>query len=674
MPSPLPRSKRGLVCLFVLAALVVVRLVGEQGARFGPLSFPSIGAPWLLGASALAFFIVPGSSRRPHVLVFLAFAIGLGLLYGPLAAWRAGVIEATPSLELEASRLSTGRSIRTRRPLSTLSIESRQDLNRLVGRRHDVRIELAGSLVVPESGRYLFELDCDDRCGLRIGGRRLARGSGSARIEASLEEGTQRFSILFDQRQGPAHLLIRWRRPAWLELLPMDHFVAGGADALALEDVRDRESRAGVSFLASFAWWLVVLAMVVGAGEARGAWQERFTIGRGGRWAPVGAAALLVLIGTLLRVDALLVRSHLVDTSPAAAAAHERMRPLLPDYRAFYRPNFRDSPYRADVRSYLDRAATMRPSTFYDASFREPFYVVLVKLFVWLSGGREIGALLQSLFFSIAVLPLVFVLATRWLGRWWAVAALVPIVLHEWLVFEAPSGYRVSAYSFFLLCFAASVFLPSTKPGMARAVLWGVLGAMVCLIRLTGASFVVPLLILAGWTARKEGGWKACGIALLTMVVLVGPYLLSCYRVHGDPFYAISFHTEFWLRAEGPDRGGNQVNVFRYLLEFHGMGELLAGELRGLTILPVRSFWNGLRHFPLLGWLVLVGGLVGLILSLPTRFRFLFVAYLGHLIPFAYIQNFPSGRAPRFVMPAFFFLVLAAVWLARRLWRYRQSI
>jgi hypothetical protein len=246
-------------------------------------------------------------------------------------------------------------------------------------------------------------------------------------------------------------------------------------------------------------------------------------------------------------------------------------------------------------------------------------------------------------------------------------------VLHEWLVFEAPSGYRVSAYSFFLLCFAASVFLPSTKPGVARAVIWGVLGAMICLIRITGLSFVVPLLILAGWSGRKEGGWKVCGIALLTMMVLVGPYLLSCYRAHGDPFYAISFHTEFWLRAEDPDRGANQVSVFRYLLEFHGMRELVAGELRGLTILPVRSFWNGLRHFPLLGWLVLACGLVGLLSSLPTRFRFLLVAYWGHLVPFAYIQNFPSGRAPRFVMPAFFFLVLAAVWLARRLWRFRQS-
>jgi len=68
--------------------------------------------------------------------------------------------------------------------------------------------------------------------------------------------------------------------------------------------------------------------------------------------------------------------------------------------------------------------------------------------------------------------------------------------------------------------------------------------------------------------------------------------------------------------------------------------------------------------------LVISAGVVGLLLSLSTPLRFLPVAYLGHLIPFAYIQNFPSGREPRFVMPAYFFLVLAAGWLGHRLLRW----
>jgi len=670
MPSVLPHSKRGLISLVVLAVLAGVRLLGEQGARFGPFSFPALSLYWLFVPGLLAFWIAPVSSRRPRALGFALLA--LGLLYWPLTAWRADVLAIRPSLELAATRLSTGDPIPTRTREGTLTIENRSELNRLVGRRRDVRIELVGSLVAPESGVYRFDLDCDDRCGLRIGGSRLARAAGTASVETYLETGRHAFSILFDQRQAGAHLRVDWNRPAWLELLPMDHFVSSRSDELRSDDVSGKESRAAVSFLALLVWWVAGLALVVGAGETRRSWHGLLTTKRAARWVPLGAASILVLLGALLRFDALLVRSQLVDSSPSAAATHERLRPLLPDYRAFYRPSFRESPYRADVRSYLDRAATMTPGTFYGASFREPFYVALVKFFVWLSGGREIGALIQSFFFSIAVLPLVYLLATRWFGRWWAVAALVPLVLHEWLIFEAPSAYRLSAYAFFLLSFTASVFLPVRKRWLARALVSGILGAMVCLIRLSGLSLVVPLLVLGGWELRKERGWKACGVALLVVTALVGPYLVSCYRAHGDAFYAISFHTEFWLRAEDPERTASQVSVFRYLLEFHGAPELLTGQLRGLTILPVRSFWNGLRHFPLLDLMVVGTGVAGLLLSLGTRFRFLPVAYLGHLIPFAYIQNFPSGRAPRFAMPAFLFLVLAAVWLARGLWR-RQS-
>ena len=220
----------------------------------------------------------------------------------------------------------------------TLSIESRRDLNRLVGLRHDVRMELRGSLVASESGRYRFELDCDDRCGLRIDGSRLTRASGLASIETSLEEGRHAFSILFDQRQGPAHLRVRWKRPALLELLPMDHFVSARVDGLTLEDVRGREARAALSFLGSFAWWFAVLALVVGVGEARRSWQLLLTTGRGGRWAPVGAATLFILFGVLLRVDAFARQSTASGCEPGGRRGPRTIAPRGSRLSSFLSP------------------------------------------------------------------------------------------------------------------------------------------------------------------------------------------------------------------------------------------------------------------------------------------------------------------------------------------------
>ena len=306
----------------------------------------------------------------------------------------------------------------------------------------------------------------------------------------------------------------------------------------------------------------------------------------------------------------------------------------------------------------------------------EPFYVGLVKLFVALAGGREVGILLQSFFFSIAVLPLAFMLAVPAVGRWWAAAMLVPLVLHEWLIFEAPSGYRISAYVFFLILFAASVFGRYRGRSVLRGVVSGILAAIICLIRLSALSFVLPILLLGAWEKRKQGGWSTLGVAALTTALLVAPFLVNCYRTHGDPFYAISFHTQFWLRAEGTESPASlgQVSLYRYVTEFHGIGELVWGNLRGLTVLPLTKFWNGLSDFPVLDTAVLAAGVAGLLLSVVTPLRFLLVAYLAHLIPFAYIQNFPSGRAPRFVMPAYFFLVLAAVWIGYFLVERRKRL
>jgi hypothetical protein len=85
----------------------------------------------------------------------------------------------------------------------------------------------------------------------------------------------------------------------------------------------------------------------------------------------------------------------------------------------------------------------------------------------------------------------------------------------------------------------------------------------------------------------------------------------------------------------------------------------------------MQTFWNGLARFPLLNIVVMAGGIAGLLLVLPTPYRFLTLAYFGHLIPFTYIQNFPSGTMPRFVMPAYFFLALAAMLACR--WLYKLA-
>ena len=285
--------------------------------------------------------------------------------------------------------------------MDSLTVENRQYLKRLAGRRRDVRLEIAGSLFAPRPGVYRFDLDCDNRCVLRLDGKRLARAVGFSRVETFLNEGVHRLTLRFEQVGGPARLLVGWDQPSFLAFLPLDHYVSADADQLTASKLRKKEIAAGVSFALSLTWWSALFAFLMAAGESREFWRETLSTDRAARWIPVAAATLLVGFGSILRFDALLVRSQLVEVSPWANTVHDGLRPFLPDYHAVYRAYLEEDPYRADVRSYLDRAEAMSLGSFYDASFREPFYVGLVKLFVALAGGREVGILFQSLFFSM---------------------------------------------------------------------------------------------------------------------------------------------------------------------------------------------------------------------------------------------------------------------------------
>jgi hypothetical protein len=609
-----------------LTLVAAIALVGEQGARFGPFVVPRLSLTWVVLLLVVIFFWSAKSNERRLALRDAVAAMSLGLGFVVLTLWRASAL--TPPLSLNVT-LNGERDVIAQ----SLQLEARRDLRRLSGRRRDVTLETRALLDVARDGDYRFEIDCDDSCILGVGDARF-------RDTQSLElvRGELAFSVDYRQLGGPAKLRLAWDTPATIELLPIEYFLRapGGVSR------QSQRWRAHASLALLVLWWGIFSTWVVRVAPLRLQVYEK-------RWAPVGAAAIIIMYGCLLRVDAFWVHS--------GRDAHTILQPWVPSYGVFNPANAPDDPYRADVRSYLDRAETFTWTSFYAPSFREPFYIALCMPFLSLADG-EVGILLQSLFFSCAALALFGLAAAKLHGPWWAALLLIPVSLHEWLILEAPSGYRMSAYSFFLLATVAAMFLmPTSRRG---ALVSGALGGMLCLIRLSAVSVVAPLLVLRLWPLSRSERLRYGGIVIGLLVALVGPFLASNALTHGDPFYSISFHTEFWMRAEGIDASRGPVSWARYFTDFGRTGTVLKGTLLGMSALPVRTFWNGLRFFPLLDAAVLVFGVGGLLIGCRSPRRFITAAYLAHLVPFAYIQNFPSGEMPRFVMPSYFFLVLAA--------------
>jgi hypothetical protein len=614
-----------------LALLAIYGLLGAQGARLGDFLVPRLSPWWILAGLALVFWLTQPGERalgRGAVPVGSLFLLSFILLN----AWRSRELHPSASIDV----LVDGEA---RRRLDTLRIERRNELRRLTGKRRNVGIEARGLLEVPETGVFGIEVSCDDSCDVRFGDE-VIEGEGTLRRDLTLAQGDTPVEIRYRQNAGPARLIISWNRPEFFEPLPLDYFVRAPGDS-----PRSRAS-AHMALAGLALWWGLFPFYWMRLARAKEAL-------RGAKLVPRVAAALLVLYGGLLRLEAFLAHSDLAGRNDRAGKIHEALLPWVPSYGVFNPENAPEDPYRADVRSYLDRAEAMGREGFYAPSFREPFYVLLVSLFVAAAGG-EIGILIESFVFSTLTLALFYFVAAKLHGRYWALALLLPVVLHHWLVLDAPTGYRESAYSFFLLAFVAAVALDRTPRYFA--ILSGSLGALLCLIRLSALSIALPLAAIRLLRLPSNERLRYAAIFGLSFLLLVGPFLYSNFQAHGDPFHSVSFHTEFWLRAEGLDQGQGPVSLSRYFTDFERAGALLWGTLLGLTFLPLRTFWNGLAHFPFLAVPTLGLGVLGLARG---RNLYLTAAYFGHLIAFAYIQNFPSGEMPRFVMPAYYLLVLA---------------
>jgi hypothetical protein len=638
-----------------VTAIGSLALASWFGCRIGPFFAPPIGLRWVLLAAAVAFYLSPGASRpfhpKKHLLAAAAFAIAAFLLVGRLAALR----ESAPRLPITIARVFNGKMEAERTLLETFPrIPERRFLYRLTGRRRDAVLSVQASLLVRSTGLHQFRWNCDDRCALEVGGDAIGEQAESL----FLERGAHPLELRYEQESGPASLLIDWRGPEIFEPLSFEHYVARDADHLSLAALEDKRKEA--SFLLALgvlgcglgAWGLVR------AGGHRSDWLALLRSKGGQRIAPL-AAGTLILYGAVLRTDALLVRARWTKEEGTARRVHQALRPFVPDYEAFDPGSYTDIPYRADARSYLDRARDLGLENFYEPHVREPMHPMLAKGFLALFGD-PVGLLIESLFFSTAVLPLLYLFARQWIGSWLSVALLLPLVLNEWLVREAPSGYRESLYAFLLVAFAGWVFRPAARSSGVAAIGAGILAAAVCLTRLSGLSFVLPLLALAYLERRPSGGGRYVAIAAAVLALLLGPYLWTSYRRYGDPFYSVSVHTHYWMKHEGESEPPRGVSFVRYFSEFQEPAELLAGHARGFTWLPLRTFYRGLAQFPILDSALILAGVAGLAFAFFGGPRFPLVAYLGHLIPFAYIQNFPSGDDPRFVLPAYFFLVLAA--------------
>jgi hypothetical protein len=372
-------------------------------------------------------------------------------------------------------------------------------------------------------------------------------------------------------------------------------------------------------------------------------------------------AVLVVLYAAVLRLDAVTLMHGPVD-APQWLQSLQSSRPavsaLRPPTMTWQRWEGR---YISDPYTYLQYAR--EPRGFYDAHRREPVFVFATRAWLWLLGNQDRAVSWASAMFSVLAVWATYLLGRRAWSPWVGVLAALAMAIEMENITWGVGGWRDDAFTCVVVLTAHAVLWLRASPTMGRAIWLGVICALACLTRITSLSFVVPALVATWWllpsevTERRRLLLTAVGV----FVLLLSPYLINCWRVYGDPLYAINVHADVYREAEGQQVQTHQTasEYLTGLLREQPMRTIDTAVL-GMTAYPFANKWGGFAPWhpwlgPALMWLSVIG-LVGMLASAPGRLVLIVLA--ASLVPYALTWRLIGDW--RFTMHAYPFLLLAA--------------
>ncbi len=382
---------------------------------------------------------------------------------------------------------------------------------------------------------------------------------------------------------------------------------------------------------------------------------------------PLMLVFLAVAYGGLLRVEVLVDRYGTLDHPAWARVLTQKLaplvRPLHPSRFRWYRV---DQPYvGGDPINYIKYAREMR--SFYQAHVREPVFLALTRVYLWLLADQDVAVSFASMTGSLLTVVAVYLLGTLLVSRAAGVILSFIVAMEYELISWAVDGWRDDVFMA-TVTFSAWAFVRCQRePSRKNAIVLGVATAAACLTRITALSFAVPafawLILDHGGGSRSERARMATAAALLCAVI-VGPYLVNCAMATGDPLYAINYHTGYYRAGEGLP-ADKPMSAAAYVAEKIRARPVAAIDtaITGLFVQPFTVKWTGLDGWmqgtrTILWWLSIAGLLRWIFLP---EGRLMLVILVGSLVPYALTWNVAGGSEWRFTMHAYPLYLAAAM-------------
>ena len=393
------------------------------------------------------------------------------------------------------------------------------------------------------------------------------------------------------------------------------------------------------------------------------------------RLLPCAAALAITAYGALLRVDALVEKYGFIDrpawarvVTQAGGPAGAALRPFALGWPPVEHPYVGGDPI-----NYLKYGREMR--SFYQGHVREPIFLALTRVSLWLLSNQDVAVSVASLAGSVLAIVGTFLLGSALIGPAGGLLAALVMAIERDNITWAPDGWRDDTFTASVV-FAAWAFVRfRARPSWAHALLLGVTSAAACLTRITAVSFVLPgllWLVIDAPRGQRRARLRPLALAAVTVTALVTPYLVNCARQVGDPLIAINYHTSYYRYSEGlPSQ--EPMRASQYLREKLQRSPMMTIDtaMVGVLVEPFRTKWSGLDYTSRVLRAVLYWSAIAGLLMLPfvAPGRLMLVILLTSLLPYAFTWNLGGGGEWRFTMHAYPFYIVSACYALDRLAR-----
>jgi dolichyl-phosphate-mannose-protein mannosyltransferase len=380
----------------------------------------------------------------------------------------------------------------------------------------------------------------------------------------------------------------------------------------------------------------------------------------------VACALAVFALGAALRFEALLDRYWVADRPAWADAVLPALRVLHPADLRWEPP---EVPYEGDPYAYLRHARAMRH--FYEARFREPFFVGAAKVGVSAAGGRDLGISLASMAFSALSVLAVYALGAAAFSPVVGLVAAAGLAIDRWMIQLSVEGWRDDTFAFWVVVTALGALKVYDHGGWRWAMVLGVALAAATLTRITAFTLAAPVLACLAFVPRARPRRERLRVSLVAagvFLTLVTPFLVTSWIAYGDPFHSINAVAPAYYVSTEPSP--EDASVGHYLRTRLRPFEMLDSVLVGYTVYPFAGKWRFDEWWPRLGRILATLSVLGAALLLASpRGRLLWVVWAGALFPFVFTWQVPGGNAPRLTTFAYPFYLIAAgvtVWAALR--------